>query len=217
MKSAIRILVADDHPISRDGIALALSNIDEFEIIAELSNGQEALEAIRNKNIDVAILDVEMPVMSGMDVVNAVKEEGLDCRLIFMSMHSQPSLVRRAVKEGISGYVLKDSATSEVVTAVRTVANGDIYFSPRIASILVNQVREEPEESNDDNVLKTLTAAERRILKLIATDMTSKEIALKLGLSVRTIEGHRARITKKLGLYGAHSLVKFAFKYGSQL
>ena len=212
-----RVMIADDHPLFRDGLVMALSRADEFRIVAEVADGEEALATIRSGEPDIALVDVDMPVVNGVEIAKTVEREGLPCRIIFVTMHKHPTLVRKSVEAGIAGYLLKDSAATEIVDAVRAVAAGGNYFSPPIASIIVNQTRSEQSSAAGIPGLASLTPAERKVLRLVASDRTSKEIAGELGVSVRTIETHRSRITKKLGLSGAHSLVKFAFEHRDSL
>jgi len=210
--NSIRLLLADDHPLFLDGLRMALSDDASIEIAATVGDGEAALEKIRELQPQVALIDLDMPGLNGVELARRLERDGIDCALIIVSMHRNPALIRAAVDAGIAGYLLKDSAAREIVEAVREVARGGNYFSPAISSVLLERRRKAAPSG-----VAALTDAERKVLRLIASDRTSKEIADDLGLSIRTIENHRSRAARKLGLSGAHSLVKFAFEHREEL
>lgn len=217
MTGEIRILLADDHPIYREGLRKILGNEPSFEVVAEAGNGEEALRRIRELQPQVALLDVNMPGLDGLDVARACRGERLACALIFLTMHRDETLLQEAIATGVRGYVLKESVADEIIQAVRTVAGGGDYLSPSMAGLLMQRSRRSQALAETQQGIGSLAASEKRVLRLIASDRTSKEIAEELGLSVRTVENHRARICTKLGLHGAHSLVKFAFEHKAEL
>ena len=217
MSPPIRILLADDHPVYLDGLSMAVAGNSDIEVMGKLNDGRLAYESIMGDPPDVALVDLDMPGMNGIALAKALGSEGSGCRLIIVSMHKNAALISSAIDAGIHGYLLKDSAAGEIVKAVRSVAGGGTYFSPLIASILVAGSRRKKAAHDGIPHLRDLTTAERGVLRMIASDRTSKEIAADLGISVRTVENHRSRASRKLGLSGAHSLVKFAFEHREKL
>ena len=196
---------------------MILSEHPEIEVVGQAGCGADAIRMALELRPDILLCDVSMPDIEGPEVVEACMKSGLECRYILLTMHRYPELLRRAVALGVKGYVVKDGGAEEVVAAVRTVAKGDDYFSPSVAGFLEQQAKTQGAAGDDESGIGSLTAAQRKVLRLVATDLTSKEIADELGLSVRTIENHRANICRKLGLHGTHSLVKFAFDHQNEL
>ncbi len=217
MKRAIKVVIADDHPVYRDGLRQMLVKDSDLHLICEASDGREALDQARKQQADVLLLDVDMPRMSGVDVARERQRAGDGFEIIFLTMHREADLLNEALNLDVKGYVLKDSAAAEIRDAVRTVAGGQHYLSPKLADFVVQRVAATRALESARPELASLTASERRILKLIASDRTSKEIATDLGLSVRTVENHRSNICNKLQLRGSHALLKFAFDNRSQL
>lgn len=208
----IKVLLVDDHPVYRDGLRMILNGSNTIKVAGEASNGKEALAKIEETKPDVMLLDLDMPELDGASVARIVREQKHDVSIIFLTMHKDAELLRKSIELGVKGYLLKDSRAQEIIDAITRVANGEDYLSPPIASLLLNQVKNQNANESEAQGIQALTAAERKVLRLIATDRISKEIAADLGLSIRTVESHRARICKKLGLSGVHSLVKFAFE-----
>ncbi len=204
MNKTVRIVLADDHPIYRDGLRQLLAVDSEFELVHEAGNGREAL-------------DMDMPVMSGLDVAREWQRDRDKSEIIFLTMHRDEDLFNEAIDLGVKGYILKDSAAAEICKAVHTVSEGQPFVSAALTDFMMNRASGARELRDDTPGLDTLTPAERRILKLIATEMTSKEIAADLGVSLRTIENHRSNICSKLGTRGSNALVKFAYKNQSKL
>jgi len=218
MKSRIRIVIADDHPIFRQGLRQVMEAEPDLQVLAEAGDGQAALDEIRRSSPDVAVLDVEMPRMSGFEVARDLGKDRARTRLVFLTMHADPAMLDRAFAAGASGYVLKDGALSQIVQAVRAAAAGRTFVSPELSDVLVGRAfpgkgRSSPAASP----IAALTDRERHILRLIAEAKTSKEIASTLGIHYRTIENHRTAISQKLGLQGSHALLKFAFDHKSEL
>jgi len=217
MKKEIRILMADDHPVYRDGLRQIIQTDAVLKIVQETGNGSEALRFARELKPDIVILDMDMPGSNGLEIARARQREQLAFEIIFVTMYREEDMFDEALKLGAKGYVLKESAAADILQSIHAVAAGQHYISPAISGLLVNRGGRNAALRNEKPGLESLTLAERRILKLIASDKTSKEIADVLGLSSRTVENHRANISSKLGLQGSHSLLKFAFENKSRL
>ncbi|MCB1125968.1 MAG: response regulator transcription factor [Verrucomicrobiae bacterium] len=214
---SIAVFAADDHPIFRRGLCEILGEEEDLSLLGQAASGDDALEQILALRPDVAILDVDMPGMSGLEAARSLAEQGLRTQVILLTMHEDETLFNEAIDLGVLGYVLKENAVDDVVNAIRTVASGRPFISPSVADFLLRRNRGKTELRREKPGLEQLTPAERRILKQIAQDKTSKEIADELGISVRTVDTHRQNISGKLGLTGSHSLLKFAFHNKSHL
>ncbi len=217
MTTGIQIIIADDHPLLRAGLRQVIESGAGLEILAEADNGEDALEQIEMRRPEVAVLDIEMPRLSGLELLRALRARKLAVEVIFLTMYRDEDIFNEALDLGAKGYVLKDSATTDIINCIRVVAAGQHYISPTISSFLLNRAARSDALAKAKPWLKDLTAAERRILKLIAENKTSKQIAADLFISYRTVENHRANICQKLELKGSHSLIKFAFDHKSQL
>jgi DNA-binding NarL/FixJ family response regulator len=217
MEIEIRIIIVDDHPIVRQGLRQMIEVDRSLSIIAEAGDGATALELIEKHLPDVAVLDIDMPGMDGFAVARAIEQKGLAVEVIFLTMHSEDELFQAAMDLGVKGYVLKDSAVTDIVASIKSVAAGKAYLSPSLSASLLNYRRRAIDFSKNQPGLKDLSPAERRILKLIAEDKTSKEIAEQLFVSPRTVETHRSNICKKLDLHGSLALIKFAIVHKSEL
>ena len=212
MSDPIHILIADDHPLFRRGLCSLIESDPGMRVVREAANGAEALRLMRELKPAVAILDLDMPEMSGLETTRAAQDEGLESQIIFLTMYKEEDVFNEAMDLGARGYVLKESAVADILDCIRAVAGGRYYISPAISDFLVNRNVAQPKPLAESDGLGGLTPAERRILRQIAAGQTSKEIADALGLSTRTVENHRANICIKLNLRGIHSLVKFAFE-----
>ena len=217
MGSEIRVLIADDHPIFRQGLRLIIEAQREFSVVAEASDGGQALERLTNGDVTVAVLDVTMPVKDGFAIAREVRERRLPAALVFLTMHKDEHYLNAALDLDVRGYVLKDNATTEIVDCVRAVAAGAEYISPTLSSFLIRRRTRATNLAEQKPALAQLTAMERRILRLIADGLTSREIAGQLGIGLRTVEHHRNNVAVKLELRGSHALTKFALKHQSDL
>ena len=206
------VVVADDHPIFRKGLIEILTGIPSIQIVDEANDGMEAYQKILSKRPDIAVLDIEMPYLTGLDVCKKVLNEKSETKFIVLTMHKEKDFYTDAMAIGVMGYVLKDNAITELVECIRKVIAGEKYTSPGLDKILIsNNKREEiPAE------LLLLTPTEKIVLKLLI-DKNSSEIAQMLFISVNTVENHRANIIKKLGLEGKNSLLKYAIMNQSHL
>jgi DNA-binding NarL/FixJ family response regulator len=211
MESEIRVLIADDHPIVRQGLRQSIHDEPDLQIVGEAGDGKTALRLIQELLPGIAVLDIAMPQMDGFAVAAEVFNRNLNVDLVFLTAHREESLFKRALELGIRGYVLKESVMSDIVASIRAVAAGQTYISPMLAGYLIDR-RETPVSG-----LGALTQAELRILKLIAGGKSSKEIAAELFISYYTVETHRKNICERLGLRGAHALVRFAVEHKAEL
>ncbi len=213
----ISIVIADDHPVFRQGLRLIVENDKSFSVLAEAGDGRDALNLIETHQPNIALLDVNMPEMNGFAVAAAVQEKKLDVEIVFLTMHSEEELFRSAMDLGIKGYVLKDSAGTDILSCLRSVAAGKHYVSPALSGLLLNRRRRSETFENEQTGLHLLTPTEKNILKLIAEEKTSREIGEELFVSYRTIETHRVNIARKLNLRGSLALIKFAIANKSEL
>ena len=217
MTASIRLILADDHPIVRHGLRQIIEADDTLAIVAEASDGKVALAAIQTYAPDVAVLDIDMPVLDGFAVVRALAAAGARPEVVFLTMHSEQELFEAALEIGIKGYVLKESAVTDIVAAIKAVAAGQPYLSPALSAHVLNRRRSEESPDRLHPGLATLTPTERRVLKLIASDLSTKEIAAQLSVSPRTVETHRQNIGAKLNVHGSLALVRFALQHRAQL
>jgi DNA-binding NarL/FixJ family response regulator len=216
VSNQITVLIADDHPIFRKGLREIIVADTSLKLLADVENGARALEEIRARSPQVAVLDVDMPQKDGITVARAVKEEKLPVAIILLTMHRNERFFNAALDLGVEGYVLKDSAVSEIVNAIRAAAAGQRYVTPLLTDYLLNRGRASAHAMQQTG-FSSLTEAERRVLKLVSDYKTSKEIADELFISIRTVDRHRANIALKLDLKGAHALMQFALEHKFEL
>jgi len=213
----IRVLIADDHPVFRQGLRLTIEADPQLTVVAEASDGEQALARLQDTPVDVAMLDLTMPLKDGFAVARAVKELRITVPIVFLTMHKDDYYLQAALDLGVKGYVLKDSAIVEIVSCLKAVVAGRNYVSPELSSYLIGRRKRAEELSAEIPELEQLTPTERRVLKLIAEGKTSREIAAEMGIGIRTVEHHRNNITTKLDLHGSHALVKFALQHRAEL
>jgi len=208
----LRLLLGDDHPLVRHGLRKVLEEQPAWEVVAEVGDGREAVrEAIAHKP-DVAILDVAMPLLNGIDATQQIVRRAPETRILMLSMHADEAYVMRAVQAGATGYMVKDAAGKELLTAIESVAAGRPYFSPAIERLLQDD-RRSPSSGFADRY-ETLSAREREVFQLIAEAKSNKEVALLLGISPATVETHRARILQKLDVHSIAEVVRYAARRG---
>lgn len=213
MIGKIRILIADDHPIFRSGLSQLLKLEKNIEIVGEVENGEKALAMIREILPDVAILDIDMPEKGGFEVAQELNLAQIPTKIIFLTMHKNETLFNAALNIDVKGFVLKDSAMEDILNAVKTVSSGESFFSQSLTKFLLKRANAKPKP----NLIDTLTQSEKRILQLIGEYKTSREIAEKLFISVRTVDRHRENISQKLDLHGNKALLKFALENKEKL
>jgi DNA-binding NarL/FixJ family response regulator len=217
MSNEITIILADDHPIVRKGLREVIEEDRRLRVVSEANNGREAVEAIEKFSPQVTILDIDMPVMNGFETAREIKRRKLKTEIIFLTMHRDEDLFNEAIDLGAKGFVLKDSALLDIIECVKAVAASEHYASHALTKFLINRSRRALGLTEQQPTVKDLTPTERRVLKLIAEDMKSKEIGEELFISPRTVEKHRQNICQKLNLQGSHSLFKFAVQHKSEL
>lgn len=215
MKTEITVLIADDHPIFRRGLRQIIETDPSIKIVAEAEDGEAALALLHQHTPQVAILDVDMPNRDGFAVMQEIRAKRLPVAVIFLTMHKDERIFNKALDLGVAGYVLKDSAITEISAGIKAVAAGQNYVSPALSTSLLKRAARATAPTPPG--LDDLTPTERRVLKLIAAYKTSKEIATELFISQRTVEHHRANISTKLELKGSHALLKFALDHHAQL
>jgi DNA-binding NarL/FixJ family response regulator len=208
----VRLLLADDHTLFREGVRSLLSRMPEVQVVAETGDGREALELIEQHRPDVALLDITMPGMNGLEVASRTARSSPKTRVVILSMHANEAYVAQALRAGIAGYLLKDAAATELSAALRAVARGETYLSPAISRQVVEGFlgRAQPEA----DPLAGLTGRQREILQLIAEGKSTKEIAAALEVGVKTVETHRAKLMERLNIRDVAGLVRFAIRSG---
>ncbi|HNQ72633.1 MAG TPA: response regulator transcription factor [Verrucomicrobiota bacterium] len=210
-KKKIKVLIVDDHPVVRKGLMSCLANKEHLKIVGEASNGPEAIKLTTEQSPDVVLMDVSMPGMDGQVVTEALRKEAPQVKVLILSMQSSREPVLRLIRAGARGYVLKDAPPDELISAIEAVHAGEAYFSKPVAQIALNQYIS---DADDTKPVAKLSEREREVLALIAEGKSNKEIAVHLGIGVRTTETHRERIMRKLGIHSVAGLTKFAIANG---
>jgi two-component system, NarL family, response regulator NreC len=209
MSQKIRILLADDHAVVRQGFKMILASQPDMEIVGEAGNGREAVELAERLHPDVAVVDVAMPELNGIEATRRMGETAPRTRVLALSMHKDSVYVREILRAGARGYLLKDQIDSDLIAAVRAVARGEGYLSPAVSDAVLNDYRK-----HVSNPIDLLTSREREVLQMIAEGKTNKEIATVLELSVYTVDAHRGHIMEKLNMHSVNELVRFALRNG---
>lgn len=217
MASEIRILIADDHPVVRRGLRQTIEADSGLEVVAEASDGETALAQIQELKPAIAVLDVDMPKLDGLGVAREIRKKRLPVEIAFLTIHGEEDLFHAAMDLGSKAYILKDSALTEIVKALRTVASGQYYVTPSLTAYLLARRRRTQAFAERQPGLGDLTPTERRILAMITTGSSSKSIADELFIHYRTVENHRTNICQKLGLHGHNALLKFALQHRGEL
>jgi DNA-binding NarL/FixJ family response regulator len=213
MKS-VRILLADDHTVMRTGLKLLLERQPDFEVVGEACDGRETMALAAKLKPDIVILDIAMPQLSGLEAARQINVHSPRTGIVILSMHSDETYVTRALKAGARGYLLKDSAESDLISAIRAVVAGKAFFSPAISKMLVEDYVREMQLRGAEDSYELLTSREREILHLLAEGRSNKEVATTLNLSVYTVETHRSNILEKLNLHTTPELILYAVRKG---
>lgn len=213
----IRILIADDHPVVRQGLINIIERDPSFQIVAQAGDGNEILSLIRERNPHIVLLDIAMPNRNGLEVLRDAKAKNLPTKFIILTMYKDEEYFDEATELGVKGYLLKDNTAVELLECLRTVSRGKYYISPELSGYLIDRNIKAKSLSREIPALGTLTATEKRVLKLISENKTSKEIAEELFISIRTVQNHRNNICHKLELSGHNKLLQFALEHKSYL
>jgi two-component system response regulator DegU len=213
----ITVTIADDHPMFLYGLRQAIEQEKDFLLLQESRNGEQALRAIETFHPQIAVLDMDMPKRNGLEVLKELSKRNIDTDIVILTMYDQEDMFNKAVDLGVMGYVLKDSAVNDILDCLRTVASGKQYISPSIAGFLVKRTKKVSVGTDTRIGLSELTAMQRKVLKLIAENKTTKDIAEILFISPKTVERHRANICDKLSISGNNALLRFVLENKSLL
>jgi DNA-binding NarL/FixJ family response regulator len=210
----LRIVVGDDHALVRSGLRTLLQRDNEFEVVAEASDGTEVLRVVEDQRPDVVLLDLGMPHLNGIDTAQRLHDTRPDVNVIVVSMHADEAYVLRALKAGVRGYVLKQSSEADVIEALRAVRAGHAYFSPEVSKLLADDFVRDLKSRNITDPYDTLTFREKEVMQLLAEGKSNKDIASALDVSLSTIESHRHSIFQKLNVHAIAELVLYAVRRG---
>jgi DNA-binding NarL/FixJ family response regulator len=212
MPMSIRIVLVDDHRLVRAGIRALLEKTPQGEVVGEAADGREAFALIEKQRPDIVLIDIAMPGLNGLDAVDRIKKEWPETKVIILSMHANEEYVVRALRSDVSGYLIKDAAVDELEDAIRTVTEGEVYFSRRISKRVIRDYLTNTDEIRGP--LEQLSSRQREVLQLIGEGKNTKEIADILRVSVKTIEAHRLQLMQRLDIHDIPGLVKFAIRTG---
>jgi DNA-binding NarL/FixJ family response regulator len=212
MVPRIKVLIVDDHPLFRKGLRQVIEADQRFQLTGETGDGAAALAMIEEKKPQVAVLDINLPGMSGLEIARLLQRKRLPTRVVILTMHKEEETFNRALDLGVKGFVLKENAVDNILDCLAAVADGGHYLTPSISGYLVRRRSRAEALAAKSPGLEDLTRAELRVLKLVAEKKTSRQIASELFVSPRTVEAHRANICAKLDLKGSHSLLQFALE-----
>lgn len=207
-----RVFIADDHAILRKGLRDIIEAEPDLVVCGEAGNGNDALAKIEELLPDIAILDVDMPQRSGIEVAAEIKKKKLNVRVINLTMYDEESFFARSMDAGAKGYVLKDGTITDIILAIKTVRDGKLFVSPLLTSFTLSRAHELSSQQEGSSFIASLTHTERKVLKLISQNKSTKEIAEELFVSHRTIDSHRSNISAKLNLQGANALLRYAIE-----
>lgn len=210
----IRILIADDHPLIAEGIQNTFIDNDDFKVVQMVTNGKEALEVVSEKIIDVVLLDINMPVMDGIECAKQIIQKFPEVKIAMLSMHQEASIIKNLIDIGVHGYMLKTIPSDELQTAIKTIYKGNNYFNADVTKALLSNNTSSISYQQKSPLFDELTNREKEIIKLIAQGNTNIQIGEELFISPRTVDTHRTNIMKKLNIHNVASLIRFAFKNG---
>jgi len=210
----IQIILADDHAVMRRGLRLVLEQQEEFKVLGEASDGRQAVSLVESLRPDVAVLDITMPYLNGIEAARQISAKQLGVAIVVLSMHADEGYVLRALKAGARGYLLKESPEADFIQAIRSVSEGKAFFSPTVSRMLVEDYVRQLQDKDIEDSYELLTAREREILQLIAEGKSNKDVANMLNLSLYTVETHRSNILEKLNLHNVPELILYAVRKG---
>jgi two-component system, NarL family, response regulator NreC len=209
-----RIVLADDHTLMRAGLRVLLEREADLVVVGEAEDGRQTIDLMETLQPDVLVLDIAMPNLNGIEAARQIVVKHPGIAVVILSMHSDESYVLRALKAGVRGYLLKDSAESDLVRAIRAVRGGKAFFSPAVGKTLLEDYVRQLQQRNEEDSYELLTSREREILQLVAEGNSNKDVANRLNLSPYTVETHRAHILHKLGLHTVPDLIRYALRKG---
>jgi two-component system, NarL family, response regulator NreC len=204
----IRVVLADDHVLVRQGLRSLLER-ERFQIVAEASDGREMIHLVESLHPDIAVVDIRMPLLNGIDAVRELARSCSKTKMILLTQHDEEQYIHEALEAGVRGYVLKSQVASDLVQAIQQVAHGQVYLSPSVSGAIVEAYR-----SKSDRPPDPLSTRERQVLQLIAEGKSTKDVAVVLGVSVKTAESHRSRLMQKLDIHETATLVRYAVRRG---
>ena len=210
----IRVLLADDHKLIRAGLVLVVQQQPDLQVVGEADDGRQAVEMVNSLKPDVAVMDIGMPNLNGIEAAQQITQSHPQTAVVMLSMHADEGYVLRALKAGARAYLLKDSATSDLVQAIRAVVEGKSFFSPAVSKVLLQDYLRKMRRTGAEDSYDLLSPREREVLQLVAEGKSNKEVANLLNLSVYTVETHRAKIMQKLNLKGVPELILYAVRKG---
>lgn len=216
MDAPVKVVIADDHPIVREGLVRTIERDKAFKLVGQAGDGAEAMRLIEDLHPDIAVLDLTMPLMDGLEVARRVQRQGLLTELVVLTMHNDPEHLNGALDLGVRGYLVKESVSLDLLACLKAVLLGQHYVSPVLSHLLVERRKRVKRPSEGLPLRERLTPAELSVLRLVAENKTNKDIAGVLFVSVRTVENHRARMCQKLGVKGHNELLLFAREHRGQ-
>lgn len=216
MNKDIKVIIADDHPIFRAGLRQIIESAG-IQVLAEATNGEEALKIINEHKPDIAVLDINMPVLDGLGVLEGIKKAKHKPKSIFLTAHQNEKIFNRAMDMGLCGFVLKENASSDLIDCIEAVFKDEYYISPVMSNFLFNRNKKRKEFEEKFPEVNSLSCSERQVLKMISEQKSSKEIADELFISPRTVDKHRENISHKLNIHGNNALLKFAIENKSSI
>jgi DNA-binding NarL/FixJ family response regulator len=217
LKKKINVLIVDDHPIFRRGLRAILEHDESINIVGDVADGEMALDFLKSQPADIAILDLDMPRMNGFEFAQAVSQQNISIELIILTMHKEEDIFTRAMDLGVRGFVSKENAATEIAEGIRTVMSGKFYVCSMFSHFLVHRGGQSLTNSKQTTGIDLLTPTEHRVLKLIAENKSSKQVADELMISYKTVENHRTNICSKLNIHGSHALLRFLLENKSLL
>jgi two-component system, NarL family, response regulator DegU len=217
MNKEINILIVDDHPIFRRGLRNIIESERNMHVVGDVADGEDAVEFLKDHTADVVVLDLDMPRMNGLEFTQAVEKKNIPVEIIILTMHKEEQLFNRAMDLGVLGFVSKENAATEIAEGIRAVAKGKHYVCSMFSHFLIRRSDSQWTRPKQATGLDLLTVAERNVLKLIAKNMSSKEIAKQLLISPKTVDNHRTNICAKLNIHGSHALLRFLLENKSLL
>jgi DNA-binding NarL/FixJ family response regulator len=217
MNKDINVLIADDHPIFRKGLRDIIELEQNMHVVGDVADGEAALEFLKDHSVDVVVLDLDMPKMNGLELAHAIGKKKIPVEIIILTMHKEEQLFNRAIDLGVRGFVSKENAATEVCEAIRTVVKGEHYVCSMLSHFLMRRHGIHPIQPKKAAGYDLLTVSERNVLRLIAKNMSSKEIAEELSISPKTVDNHRTNICSKLNIHGSHALLRYLLDHKSLL